>query len=529
MFYKLFIFYAIIFSLFNFFTIEPARIINNEIFNAHRAGQWYPRVAGKLTTLLRKLEKQAQEQYDMKTGAQSIKALVCPHAAYDYSGVVAASVYNLVKTKNFDRVIVLAPSHFVSFRGIALPPFTHYHTPLGTITLDQQTIRKIARHSLSLVTQNAFTPEHSLEMQLPFIQSINPHAQLVPIMVGSLSDGNASEIASLLKQFITPTTLVIVSSDMTHYDKSFGYAPFSNTNNLTGDLLSSNLLLRIHQLDSAVLATIQHQDLQAFKQELKRTNETIYESEPLHILLNLIEKNAFGKTATRLVSYATSADSSLDTDIVSYAGLIVTQDLDETALNKQEQSCLLAYSRATLEQAFLSTVHPELLKPLVTPVIEKPAGVFVTLWEYSKAPPTAQRVPTKKLQKKLRGCMGQVTSQENEPLYKTVANMTHASAFRDPRFKPLTKEELKDIKIEISLLKPAHPVQSYEDIILNKHGIILTIGKASALFLPNVPSEFGFDLTKTLEELSIKAGLDKDAWKLPTAKFHVFETQDFKE
>jgi len=518
--------YLILFVLLNLlcFTIKPARIIRNEIFSAHRAGEWYPKNAHKLTNLIKTLEKDASERYAMDTDAHKIKALVCPHAAYEYSGVIAAAVYNLVKTKNFDRVIILAPSHFVPFKGITLPPFTHYRTPLGILTLDQQIIHKLARHTLSLVAQNAFNPEHALEVQLPFIQRISPKVELIPVMVGSLAESSVSEIAALLKQFITPTTLVIVSSDMTHYGKNFEYTPFNNDTN--------NLLLQVRQLDSTVLSAVQHQDLAEFQNALKATSSTICGREPLRVLLSLIDKNAFGKTATRLVAYATSADATQDeTNIVSYAGLIVTQDLDTTLLNKQEQNSLLEYSRATLEQAFSKKIDPERLKPIMTPVLEKPTGAFVTLWEPLGKPSKTLKINKKeaavKPQKKLRGCIGQITSKE--PLYKTVADMTHAAAFRDARFEPLTQEELKNVTLEISVLKPAYSIKSYRDIILNKHGIILTIGKASALFLPKVPSEFGFDLTRTLEELSIKAGLDKNAWKLPTAKFHVFETQDFQE
>ena len=122
----------------------------------------------------------------------------------------------------------------------------------------------------------------------------------------------------------------------------------------------------------------------------------------------------------------------------------------------------------------------------------------------------------------LRGCIGNMVAFE--PLYNNIIHNAINSAFRDPRFMPLSSvTELDSLKIELSILTPMVKVNSYKDILLGKHGIYLTCGGHSSVFLPQVAPEQGWTLEETLTHLSMKAGLDPDAWKLPETKFEVFE------
>jgi AmmeMemoRadiSam system protein A len=125
----------------------------------------------------------------------------------------------------------------------------------------------------------------------------------------------------------------------------------------------------------------------------------------------------------------------------------------------------------------------------------------------------------------LRGCIGRIIT--SQPLYKTVVQMARAAAFHDSRFSPVKKEELDDLIIDITVLTPPKRVASYNDIKLGKHGIILKKGFKRSVFLPQVPGTFGWDLTKTLEQLALKAYLKRDEWKNST--YEVFEGFEFKE
>lgn len=475
------------------------------LFNAHRAGSWYPADKQELTNLLNQMSNAAQQRFAMQTDHAQIRALIAPHAGYSFSGIVAAAVYNLVEKNEIDRTIILAPSHFIPLNGIAAPLFSRYRIPTGTLSVDRTAIQKIANDPLIIHADAYFTPEHSVEMQLPFIQRALPRVPIMPLIVGSLDNDQVARIASLLKQCITPKTLVVVSSDFTHYGKNFQYVPFTN-----------HVLLNIDQLDSSVLQPIQHQERAGFESIINKTHDTVCGYNPIRILLELIHQNAFGRVATRLVAHDTSYPISHDdTNVVSYAGLIVTTERDNDQLNQQEQRSLLTYARTTLQEAFKQTISPALIKPIMTPLLEKPQGSFPTIWALSQRG------------KQLRGCVGQV--YPDGPLYAVVGKQILESAFGDNRFAPMQASELPNTQIQISVLKTPKPIPSYKDIILHKHGIILTSGNYRALFLPTVPAEHGFTLTKTLEELSLKAGLPKDAWLWPTTTYQVFEAQDFEE
>lgn len=477
------------------------------VFMAHRAGSWYPEKTKDLHILLNRLTVDAQDAFAMDAHTDSIRAVIVPHAGYQYSGKVAAAVYNLLTDKkNVDRIIILGPSHEVPFEGIAVPTFMQYRTPLGTIVVDSTMVQSLKRNKIVVSGDHYFKPEHSIELQLPFIQRTIPRAHIVPIVVGSLSDAQITHVAGILKNFITTKTLVVISSDFTHYGENFKYVPFTD-----------HVLLNLDQLDSAVLNPIQHQERAGFEKVIHDTHDTVCGYNPIRILLELIKQNAFGAVATRLVAHDSSYSVTNDArSIVTYAGLIITTELHNDTLNQQEQRELLTFARATLQESFTKTVDPSLLKPIMTPLLEKPHGAFTTIWTLNKG-----------LERELRGCIGQVTA--TKPLYELVGEKILDSAYHDSRFNPVQESELKNLQLQISVLKDPKPVKSYKDIVLHKHGIILNNNGRSALFLPTVPKEFGFTLTQTLQALSAKAGLPRNAWKEPNTTFQVFEAQDFEE
>jgi AmmeMemoRadiSam system protein B/AmmeMemoRadiSam system protein A len=475
------------------------------IFDAHRSGSWYPAQPDALKKTIDNLSENAETLFAMKTDPASIRAIIAPHAGYTYSGNIAASVYNLVRGSDIGRVIILAPSHFVELMGIAVPSFNSYRTPLGIITIDSDSRNSLIKKGVAQKNDAFFSPEHAIEMHVPFIQQHMPNCILLPIVVGDLTQDGIKKITSVLKPLLQSKTLLVVSSDFTHYGASFSYKPFA-----------TDIIANIQRLDSSILAPIQHGDRAKFEHMIKTTRDTVCGVQPLRILLELIAQKTFGDVSVRLVSYATSFNTTHDnSNIVSYAGLIVTNEQNEDMLNVYEQRSLLGLARATLEQALKKKADQTLLAPVLTNALVKPQGAFCTLWKKNKQG------------KKLRGCIGQVHAQQ--ALYQVIQQKIVDAAFQDSRFLPLTAQELPDIFIEISVLKKPRPIVSYKNIVLHKHGIILTNNDKSALFLPTVAHEFGFTLEQTLEQLSLKAGLDKNAWRSPQTTFKVFEAQDFSE
>ena len=183
------------------------------------------------------------------------------------------------------------------------------------------------------------------------------------------------------------------------------------------------------------------------------------------------------------------------------------------ALSAADQRLLLHLARTSLEQAFAGKFPktPQDLGIETSPAMNLVMGGFVTLT----------------IDEDLRGCIGEILPRR--PLAQVVLQYARHAAFDDPRFPPLTAAELPHVRIEISALTPPTPVSSYKQIEIGRHGMVLDLGSRSAVFLPQVAPEQGWDLPTTLDHLARKAGLGRESWKDPRAQFTVFEAIVFRE
>jgi AmmeMemoRadiSam system protein B len=144
----------------------------------------------------------------------SVHALIVPHAGYVYSGSVAAHAYALLRGAAFERVVLLGPSHRVALQGVALPTVSRFRTPLGDVMLDTDCMRKLGRLSGVEQRDDAHAMEHCLEVQLPFLQTVLNEFRLIPAVVGLTS---SKQIEDLLDAAVDERTLVIISTDLSHY------------------------------------------------------------------------------------------------------------------------------------------------------------------------------------------------------------------------------------------------------------------------------------------------------------------------
>lgn len=475
------------------------------IFKSHLHG-WYPTEPAALQRKLDQLYMNAKQNYNAYIPATAIRTIIAPHAGLEYSGTVAASVYRLVQGSHIKRVIILAPSHFDPFNAIAVPSFTHYQLPIGTLKVDNMAVTRLTQSPLFIVRDATFATEHAVEMQLPFVQSSLPNSLIVPLIVGTLTPQQIQTAAHTLAPLIDASTLVVISSDFIHYGKRFAYEPFHDA-----------IAYRIRQLDSQAIQLIQDHTLKKFLSFFDQTHATICGQYPLAILIALLQAQTLGRCESRLISYATSNDNGTNpTGSVSYVGLAFVHQ-ENTPLQHRftqyEQHALLTMARSMLKQSFDKKIPYNLLTPILSNNLLLHHSVFVTL----------------RKQGQLRGCIGRITT--DKPLYQTVADMTRAAAFDDTRFTPLTHQEVPDVTITISVLSSPRTIKNYHEIQLGKHGIILHHGATQAVFLPEVAIDEHWDLATTLEQLSIKAGLPPRAWKDQKTTFEVFETvewgQDF--
>ncbi len=499
-------------------------IAQGTIKKAHLDSNWYPNEKTSLQKTVSKLSDKAAQLYDATVDSRSIRALIVPHAGYRYSGTVAASVYRLLDKSDIKKIIILAPDHSVSFQGVAVPSFDQYHTPLSNIPVNTEIIKKLENQPFFIKNDTVFDIEHSLEMQLPLIQTYCAQATIVPLIVGKLTCAQAHAIAQALKSVIDDRTLVIVSSDFTHYGSRFGFGLpqlLRSEQYRTKPVKQEYIHHFIRSLDSQAIQTIEHGSCSAFEKFMESTGATICGHYPLEIFLSLLELNAFGSVEPRLIAYDTSGNQEKNqTSSVSYVGMLFTSQKlvsqpFETQLTQQEQRGLWQEAHDVLFNIFAHAIDDRLLYPILSFGVRQKHGAFTTL----------DTVTTRG--KQLRGCIGRITTPE--PLYKTVATVMRDTALHDTRFNPITKNELPNLSLKLSILSDPHPITSYKNIVLGKHGIILSHGLASAVFLPEVPVEFKWNLPETLTQLSEKAGLPSNAWQDKTAQFEVFTSIDIGE
>ena len=192
-----------------------------------------PAVAGSFYTddseALRAQVESLLEDARQNSSGKPARALVVPHAGFSFSGPTAALAFARLPEEGIRRVILLGPSHHMRFSGGALPAegVTAFETPLGTMTLDVEAITRLRRHTGFSGPAGAHDPEHSLEVELPFIQVVAPEAELVPIAVGSESDfATCVEMAEALAGLLDESTVVIASSDFTHHGRRYGWSPY---------------------------------------------------------------------------------------------------------------------------------------------------------------------------------------------------------------------------------------------------------------------------------------------------------------
>jgi len=478
--------------------------LNTQVLKHHLVG-WYPTDPQALEQKIKQLDATAHQIYQAPTDPK-IRAIIVPHAGYTYSGAVAAAAYRLLDPNQYDTAIVICPSHSAQFDGIALSSTHSTHVPNGTLVINQEFTRELAQKPPFLYHDQAFAHEHAIEIQLPLIKHYLKKITIVPMIIGTVTKTNLEKAAQELAKFITDKTLVIVSTDFTHYGTRFGYTPFENHQSL-----------RIKQLDNQALTLIQKQDPEAFSSFIAQTKAPICGHEAIKLLLHLIKSESFKDIESRIIAYAQSTPVQNNTqESVSYAALTFTkQKLEKRAAQQQfnqfERTELLALARTTLEQLFSKQAVAEAV--ITTPALTSTRGAFVTL--------KTKKTPD------LRGCIGNIIGYQ--PLIPTITRLTQDAALHDTRFNPVTVTEIPQLAIEISILTPPKRIQNTKEIMLGKHGIILHYQNQQAVYLPEVATEQGWDLATTLGSLSQKAGLPEHAWRDTKTWFEVFESIKFGE
>lgn len=269
------------------------------------AGSWYPEEPAALRRLID----------DLLAGAAVAPegpwaGAVVPHAGYRYSGAVAAAAYRQLQGGAARRAVILAPSHAGDYRGLAVLDAEAFATPLGLVEIDRHAL-DLADHPLVRVDPAPFRGEHSLEIQLPFLQRVLPEARVVPLLAGRLEGNDYASVSVLLDRLADAETIFLVSSDFTHFGWRFGYVPFE-----PADASEARRLLR--ELDMGAIEPTLRCDPTAFQEYLARTGDTVCGQVPITAFLVWARARLSGT----LLHYSTSLDVTGEYEhCVSYAAI----------------------------------------------------------------------------------------------------------------------------------------------------------------------------------------------------------------
>jgi len=480
-----------------------------------------PAVAGSFYTDDPKhLRFVVEQALQASPAVRDARALVVPHAGYAFSGEVAGKAFAALDSKGLRRVIILGPSHHRAFSGGALPAkgIDGFTTPLGEVRVDRVAVESLRENSDFDGPSAAHGPEHSLEVELPFLQVVAPHAEIIPILVGSETDtAIATRIAKALAPLLDNETAVIVSSDFTHHGDRYRWTPFSEP-----DLGAK--LVHLGEVTAGRLAAI---DPDGFTYQVEVSGDTVCGVRPSMVFAQLLA-HAFDGVG-EVLEVTTSGHRINTWDLsVTYAAVAFRGSWSEWKqpvlapllgkMSYRQGGEAVALARATLESLLL---HDGSLAEWYAASEEREslrarAGAFVTLNH------TGVKVGDPG---RLRACMGLI--EAGQSLSEAVVRAA-VWASQDPRFPRLKAGELAGLEVEVSVLSPARRIAGPEAIEVGKHGVILEKGSHRAVFLPHVATEQGWDRQTMLEHLARKAGLPSEGWR-QGARFDVFTGQIFGE
>lgn len=458
------------------------------------AGSFYDKSRDNLLFHLKQMFINAQP----KESQQPVAALIVPHAGYNYSGTVAASAYKqLPANARFNRIYLIGSSHRMAFNGAALYGGEAFETPLGIVPVDTSAVQELAAaSSLFNINNLAHQQEHTLEVQLPFLQyHLKKPFKIVPVIIGTQNEDDCRLMAQALRSHFHEDNLFVVSSDFSHYPN---YSDAQRTDHETaGAILKNNpaalhsILKKHHQMNIPNLAT----SLCSWTSVLT---------------LLFLTQNIPGIEYHHII-YQNSGDSPQgDThQVVGYEAITVTRPTpNEFSLTAEAKNELLTIARQALRNAL--NKMPDNITAPASAILNQPTGAFVSLY----------------VRGHLNGCIGQL--EPAQPLWLVVKEMALAAAFDDDRFDRLKVKDLPDLEIEISVLTPPVKITDINEIEPGRHGIIIQKGPHKGTFLPQVAQRMHWTREEMLRHCALeKTGIGTDGWK--NAEIFTYEAIVFKD
>jgi AmmeMemoRadiSam system protein B/AmmeMemoRadiSam system protein A len=457
------------------------------------AGTFYPEDPDELAALVDGLLDAAESHLEAD---RELKALVCPHAGLRFSGAVAAETFACLKKRQISTVVLVGPDHYIGFEGIAVYPAGAFKTPLGEVWVDEELSNLFLEAGAGVrAAPEAHSREHALEVQLPFLQRVLPEANIVPVLMGFRSRSNVEVLANVLSRALdNPRVILLATTDLSHYHPREV----------------------ARKLDSRITDLVRAFAPPSLWEELKNGRVEACGGDPLVSVM--LGAGIAGAELSRILRYGDSADSGgSDQSVVGYLSAAFFRGMPPSKVQFEAHAKELVPEEA---ETLLNLAHQSAATPpgsafpvmelrMISQAMRNPGRAFVTLKHGTE----------------LRGCVGYMDA--TLPLWEVVARSARAAAHDDSRFSPVEPDEMAEITVEVSVLTEPREVASPEDVVVGRHGVILSHEGRQGVLLPQTAIEHGWNREALLSYACRKAGLSVHAWK-QGAQIQVFEAQVFQ-
>lgn len=430
------------------------------------AGSWYSANPEELSNQIEEYLEKAEYQN------LNVKAIIVPHAGYMFSGQTAAHSFKQLN-KETKKVIILGTAHRYPLKGACVVDYDFYDSPLGKVKVSEDVTNLLNENNVFNIPE-ADTDEHSIEIEIPFLQKVLTDFEILPIIVGQV---DYKQFSSVLEKYFTKDSVIVASVDLSHFHK------YSDA----------------VKIDTHTINCILNSDVHG----LKKTD-----IDSPYAVAALIELARRMKWKTKLLDYKNSGDIISDrSSVVGYSAIVFYDENKEEYFSKEEKDLMVDIAKNTVRMYVTSGKVYSVENPLNK--FNERLACFVTI----------------KTGEELRGCIG--TIEPVDTLFNSIIENAISAATRDPRFSPVTENELDSLNYEVSVLSPPKLFEpkSSDELLkeIKGKGLIIKKNFRSAVYLPQVWEHFREE-KDFLTSLCRKAGLHKDEWKeYKSMKFYLFK------
>ncbi len=482
--------------------------LQKQIHSTAAAGHYFPQKAKDLNALLKKAFQAAPSP---KLDGNPI-GLMVPHGAMKYTGVITAMAMRTLTRTDVDTIYILGTSHFANVRGAITWQGQAWRTPLGLYAIDQQAVRELLRDCPYIhLWPSAWKQEYSVDVPIPFLQTVAPKAKMVPLIFGTTNWEETWAIArAIAANAKGKKALVLISVDLAHYPSAEDSM-----------VIDRQVLSTIQRFDPYALEKL---DARLLAKDIPNLICTVCGLAALKT--GMVATNLMGANKIQKIQYANTAMiAGKKTKVVGYGSLAFVNDPQQspvTLVEKHPSQESVRWHEADIQE-LLDIARAAIVEGIATGKQLRPTTANPRLLEKH-----AVFIELTNRDGDVRGSMG--VMEPRLPLYQSVAQMAVAAAFKDPRYDHIKASELPDLNIELSLISPLKPISDVGEIKLGQEGVLIRRGRREGFYFPQVPIQKKWSKEELLTNLCLqKARLPEKAWQEKGSQLYVFTVRSFKQ